>query len=736
MHTLYDPKDHIQHLAIAPRTDCFLDQREITIQSYQTNILFDYEVLNQGIESAWLSPQVRFGVFSHTPLHGQDTLHVVLALQDELAVRAYDYDARRPLWFTWQNVVIETISIHYFRDENGLLRFKATGGGRRITEDRLHDFNSAFLKIPKDAVKKRDFDLDKLRKLCFERFADRLYMLRFADPSGEEYRSIDHALFQSRQYIDPQAERLHEIQADQGVRIESFDSDIEIRTPDLQAPIQVRFFIRGLSGALRLRFPKISYKAEPKTMDEQARIFYHIVDITENSILDADYYMHLPRSLDELDVELGLFVDNVDLANFRDVMLNTTAREQFFQELDLDAPWCKWQPHLRALDEILSTANITDHVTALLANMISHDPLLAGRLLTQCQQDAKLHRIGHCVACLLASRLQSQSAEIRAQLEQVLLSWTIEKEINSWDVDPEAGEILVYNLRWQITDLSLDMLSAVLAKVVGLIHDRLIKANSNAHELLRRFDWCMTVAKGLPPTHSKLTPALRLVAEGKVPSSVAEASRVLKDRVSDLVALDDAVLKQFGLPLWPYLIATRENRTVTLRNDGIGIAHNVRAAPSGILFSNSETSGGVDLCPGKSVQLAASGAPMTMDVEFTKYGATYRIQVPVKVIEHSTSSTDDTFDWASQAELCRATRRVLGEEETPNKGTLSRAIQAGHIETNGMSGRQCLVKIDSYKEWIRRTKGLAHDELLQIMDAVMSEIRSRKQRNLNIEVAQ
>ena len=122
-----------------------------------------------------------------------------------LTIRAYDYDERRPLWFTWQNAIVDTVNIHYFQDEHGLLRFMTTGGGRRITDDRLHEFNSTFLGIPKDAVSKRQFDLDKLRHLCFSRFADRLYMVRFSDPSGKEYRSIDHALFQSRKYIDPNA---------------------------------------------------------------------------------------------------------------------------------------------------------------------------------------------------------------------------------------------------------------------------------------------------------------------------------------------------------------------------------------------------------------------------------------------------------------------------------------------------------------------------------------------------
>src|SRR5262249_34372924 len=161
-----------------------------------------------------------------------------------------------------------------------------TGGGRRITDDRLHEFNSAFLGIPEDAVTKRQFDLDKLRELCFKRFKDRLYMIRFADPSAKEYRSIDHALFQSRQYIDPDAERLKEISSDKQVKIESFDSDVVVQTDELASSIQVRFFIRGLSGSLRLRFPKVAYKTQLKTVEDQAIVFYRLANATVNAILD------------------------------------------------------------------------------------------------------------------------------------------------------------------------------------------------------------------------------------------------------------------------------------------------------------------------------------------------------------------------------------------------------------------------------------------------------------------
>lgn len=223
MSTSFDPKDHVQRLDIAPRTEVILDQREITIQSYQTTIPFVFDAIKAGLKKAWLTPVTPLGVFSQTVVPEDATrCAVVLGLQDSLTIRAYDYDERRPAWYAWNNAIVETVGVRYFCDDEGLLRFTTTGGGRRITDDRLQDFNHTFLGIPKEAVTKRHFDLAKLRELCFSRFVERLYMVRFSDPSGEEYRSIDHALFQSRQYIDPNAERLQEVRADKQVKIESF----------------------------------------------------------------------------------------------------------------------------------------------------------------------------------------------------------------------------------------------------------------------------------------------------------------------------------------------------------------------------------------------------------------------------------------------------------------------------------------------------------------------------------
>lgn len=374
MSSRYEPKDHIQYLSVSPRTEDILDQRELTIQSYQTTVPFDYKQLDAALGEAWLAPHIPLGVFSRTQSSDAHALNVVLGLQDSISVRAYDYDKHRPLWFSWQNAIVETVGIHYHHDEAGFLRFTTTGGGRRITDDRLHEFNQAFLGIPKEAVSKQYFDLAKLRELCFGRFMERLYMLRFSDPSGEGYRSIDHASFQSRQYIDPKAERLHEIYADPKVKIESFDSDIQVTAPELAQPMQVRFFIRGLSGSLRLRFPKIQYAKQLTTHMAKARTFYRLVDTTVRHILDAEYYTQQPRSLDELDVELGMFPDMVDLAPFRAVLSYDSARSEFLSTLDLTEPLQKWLPPLRALDELLASEVVASKVSPLLESLVQEDP--------------------------------------------------------------------------------------------------------------------------------------------------------------------------------------------------------------------------------------------------------------------------------------------------------------------------------------------------------------------------
>lgn len=627
----YNPNEHIQTLMLPPRAEGILDQREITIQSYRTTVPFDFDAIKNDLENAWLTPSIRFGVFSKAEGNIDGYSHaVVLGLQDDISIRAYDYDHRRPLWYSWQDIIVDTVSMRYYKDDDGMLCFTTTGGGRRITEERLEEFNRSFLGIPKEAVFKRHFDLTKLRQLCFGRFIDRLYMLRFSDPSGEEYRSIDHALFQSRQYIDPEAKRLQEVCADTQVKIESFDSDITIRSEYLAEPATVRFFIRGNNGSLRIRFPKQSYKGQINSPDEQAKVFYDIVDTTVKSILDEDYYADRLHMLEDLDIDLGMFPDMVDLAPYRGVLLISEQRKRFFDTLDLGAPWQKWQPHLRALNELLPSANVAEDVMTLITAMVKRDPLLAVRLLAECQKDAKIYHVGELVVEALSDLLQTIPEKERPHTEETILSWAIAYEQDTWDVDPDNNQIKVLKLRSRLSDFSIDIVVPVLWKLIGVFHDRLIKAKGDKGLLLQKNNWCITAAKNLPFNHFKMSTALRLVAEKKVPASISDATGILKEEVADFPALDEAVLNQFGLPLWPCLAAYRQDGHVVLENSGIGTAIGVKIKSNGTLFSEQETHIECDLKVGESLRFQLSGKPKTLDVRFSKYGTEHFIGLPLE----------------------------------------------------------------------------------------------------------
>ena len=624
----YVLKDHIQPVESAPRSAGILDQREITIQSYQTTVPFDFAMLDTNLGAAWLSPRTQLGVFSRSSSSEEDGCSAVLGLQDKLTVRAYNYEARTPLWYSWRDVIVETASIRYYRGSDGLLWFITTGGGRRITEEKLEEFNKDYMGIPPTAVTKQLFDLAKLRKLCFSRFVSRLYMVRFTDPSGKEYRSIDHALVQSREHIDPDAPRMKEVRADKQVKIESFDSDIEIKSSDLSAPVRVRFFIRGLSGALRLRFPKLILRVGTTKPEKQAEAFYRIVNVTRDSILNENYYQENQDSLECLHTEPDLFPETVDLATFRKVLNKPASRETFFAELNLNESKTEWGPHLLAIDQLLLNDVMSVDVKRLLDDMAIENPLMAAKLLDVCRTEPRLSRLGAISAGSLCSKLHGIAAETRAQAEGAFLAWAVEREKDGWDVDADSGEISVQQWRGQLDSMTLCLRMKVVANLMDLVHTKLMSEEGDVGLHLKQYHWCVEAAKALPSNHADCPPSLRLIVEDEVPMSVLAGSKVLKNPVADLAALDDGVLKDFGLPLWPMLNPSLHEGKIVISNTGIGAARSLRILQTGEL-PGVNGARGVDLCSGKDLTLAVQGEPTELAICFTKYGKELRANVPV-----------------------------------------------------------------------------------------------------------
>ncbi len=527
----YELKDHIQPVENAPIAEGILDQREITIQSYQTTVPFDLAKLNAGLETAWLSPTTRLGIFSEISTTGDDGYAAVLGMQDHLTVRAYDYDERRPLWYSWKDVIVETASIRYYRGNDGKLWFITMGGGRRITEDKLNEFNSIFLKIPPTSVTRQVFDLAKLRDLCFNRFVDRLFMVRFKDHSGKEYESIDRAQFQSNDFIDPKAARLHEVRIDNLVKIESFEAEIQVSSKELTTPAAVRFLVRGLSGALRLRFPRLDLRNASQKPDKQAEAFYRIVNETRDSILDVDYYESNQNEWKVLYEQQDLFPVTVDVTACRNMLTKPEARETFLTGLNACRPKHEWHPPLLALNEVVMKDSARKHVATLLADKAVEKPLEAARLLEECRVDPGLWRIGGIAATALSAKQHEIPAKERASAEGAILAWAVEREKDGWDVDNDTGEVTVLHWRGSLDNLAIGLRMRVVANLIDRVHAKLTNSDGNVGVLLKKFNWCVEAARGMPSQHSDCPSSLRLIVEGKVPKSLAEGIKVLKTPV-------------------------------------------------------------------------------------------------------------------------------------------------------------------------------------------------------------
>jgi len=93
-------------------------------------------------------------------------------------------------------------------------------------------------------------------------------------------------------------------------------------------------------------------------------------------------------------------------------------------------------------------------------------------------------------------------------------------------------------------------------------------------------------------------------------------------------------------------------------------------------------------------------------------------------IKPGEATDTDRYQWARQSELWRATNQVLGEAVL-DKGVISRACNAGGIDTNGRSGRGCMVRVSSFITWMIKRNELGRDEASQIRNAIIGEISTR-----------
>ena len=105
--------------------------------------------------------------------------------------------------------------------------------------------------------------------------------------------------------------------------------------------------------------------------------------------------------------------------------------------------------------------------------------------------------------------------------------------------------------------------------------------------------------------------------------------------------LDESVLNQFGLPLWPHFSGIRRAGGIVLANDGVGTALAVTTCLAGTFPGNDNTLPDFDLLAGESMRVPTSEGATTLQVTFEKFGRRISAIVAIKGDETSRGTTEN-----------------------------------------------------------------------------------------------
>jgi len=200
--------------------------RTITVRKYETNIICDLDVVKDSLDSNYLKHGKEFGCISVHKSEG--SIHAMFGqIGDSHITSIGDYSENNVslIHYLVKNVVKSTMHVDHFCDDNDKLGLIMYGGGN-IKDDLVKSMYKDFLGISN--LKIVEFDGDIIRKLCFERFLEELYDIKFDPAVDKSFGNVHLADYKSKknQQINHQASKIQEIIDNTDIKIQRFKSKV------------------------------------------------------------------------------------------------------------------------------------------------------------------------------------------------------------------------------------------------------------------------------------------------------------------------------------------------------------------------------------------------------------------------------------------------------------------------------------------------------------------------------
>lgn len=263
---------------------------KLSIIRYETNYQFDSTKLNQYFKNNLLKIGRDFGcidVKDH-----QKSVHLLFARMGDRRHVSAKFDPKTNEYlsrsaFKIKNIIVSTTHVDNFPDEDNKLNLLVFNGGN-IQKELLFSQYKYFLSssLPKQLA----FDESEFRRLCFEKFQDRLIDISFNPLKDPDFGNTQQAQYKSepKRILNLDAEKIRDLKDTDDIIITSFKSSVVSTHEDLSKEYEIKFTI-NINGKIELEFPTLSW-IDLDSDDAIEIRFYEYARIIYDDIINKDLY--------------------------------------------------------------------------------------------------------------------------------------------------------------------------------------------------------------------------------------------------------------------------------------------------------------------------------------------------------------------------------------------------------------------------------------------------------------
>ncbi|AFV22396.1 hypothetical protein Mpsy_0183 [Methanolobus psychrophilus R15] len=262
----------------------------LSIIRYETNYQFDSIKINQHFKTHLLKIGRDFGCIDVKDLH--KSVHLLFAGMGDRRHVSAKFDSKTNEYlsrnaFKIKNIITSTTHVDNFPDEDNKLNLLVFNGGN-IQKELIFSQYKYFLSssLPKQLA----FNETEFRKLCFEKFQDRLVDISFNPLKDPDFGNTQQAQYKSvpKNILNLDAEKIRDLKDTEDIIITSFKSSVVSTHDDLSKEYAIKFTV-DINGKIELEIPTLSWI--DLNSDEEIEIrFYEFARIIYDDIINKDLY--------------------------------------------------------------------------------------------------------------------------------------------------------------------------------------------------------------------------------------------------------------------------------------------------------------------------------------------------------------------------------------------------------------------------------------------------------------